>query len=119
MQYQTIAITYTRKINLGNYESVEASAYLSSKIDENDPVKDVIDSLVYTAKNSVYKALESEMSSETKVILKGKICGKEFAEDVVSVSKDEKNTSLNSSVLNKLKEEDDMLIEFDNEECLF
>lgn len=108
MQYQTVSMTYTRKLNVGNYESVESSCYLSAKVDEGDRLKDVLESLSYSVKNSVYKALESEMSDEIKVQLKKRICGKEISEsEFVVVSNKEVESTLakskggNNSVISK------------------
>lgn len=99
MEYQSVSITYTRKLNLGSYESVDATCYLSAKIEEKDKLGDVLASLRDTAKQAVYKALESEMSNEVKVILKGKICGKELdgKETITTVTNNKSSGSSNSN----------------------
>lgn len=96
MEYQSVSITYTRKLNLGNYESVDATCYLSAKIEENDKLGDVLSSLKDTAKFAVYKALESEMSDEVKVTLSAKICGKEIeSKEVVTTANNNGSNNTN------------------------
>lgn len=57
MEFQTITISLSRKINTGNYESAEATAFLSAHIDQGDSIDKVQEYLIAECNNALDKAL--------------------------------------------------------------
>jgi hypothetical protein len=57
MEITTIGVKYSRKINLGDYESAEAEIYLGANIDPDERVSDCISALMAQAKASVKESL--------------------------------------------------------------
>lgn len=101
MKLTNVSVTYSRKVNLGNYESVDATVFLSAELEELDDVETVLTELSTNAKKAVYTALQSELTEEIKVVLGEKITGSKVSEQkVVKVS--------TPSVWSKFVDDDDI-----------
>jgi hypothetical protein len=56
MKTTTVSTTYTRKFNLGNYESLELSCSLWAQVDEDEDAETVVQFLYLQAKTQVKEA---------------------------------------------------------------
>lgn len=64
MEIKTIAVTYTRKFNLGDYESLELTCSLWGQIDpKEEDAQGTTQFLFQQAKDSVYKQLQLSLCS--------------------------------------------------------
>lgn len=69
MKFKTFGATYTRKFNLGNYESVEIGASVYADVDMDDEVDKTLNYMLSVCKKSVadnvppsYKKMKSNVS---------------------------------------------------------
>jgi hypothetical protein len=84
MKTKTIGITYTRKFNLGNYESLEISAFMCGEPDEGEDPQAVALLLGEEAKEAVYNAAQEELkATRYKPAIKRFFVGKEIIKQPV------------------------------------
>lgn len=73
MDITTIAVKYSRKINLGDYESAEAEAFYSAKIDEDESVFECTEVLRELAKKAVKDSLIDVIKSSEHQLQKAQV----------------------------------------------
>jgi hypothetical protein len=92
MNITTISVTYTRKVNLGDYESAEASVGYFAKLDNDDPdeLEDEVamEVLIQKARNNVKAALEPVCKSSQYWLDKATVT-KRFMNRVVETTEED------------------------------
>lgn len=73
MEITTIGIKYSRKINLGDYESAEAEAFYSAKIEEDESVTECAQVLRELAKQTVKDTLIDVIKSSEHQMQKAQV----------------------------------------------
>ena len=73
MEITNISIKYSRKINLGDYESAEAEAFFYAKIDEDESVTKCTEVLRELAKQSVKDTLIDVIKSNEHQMQKAQV----------------------------------------------
>jgi len=77
MKVTTVSVKIERKYNLGDYEGINASVFLSAELDEDDSVSHSLDSLAQEAKTAIKKAVaESIKARQTQAQLVPTYMGK-------------------------------------------
>jgi hypothetical protein len=59
MEIQTISVSYTRKFNLGDFESLEVSDTAWAKLDRDDDESECMEELFNICKRQVFLAVKS------------------------------------------------------------
>jgi hypothetical protein len=72
MKITSISATYTRKFNLGDYESLEASETIWCQLDENDDPVDSMDQIMKIAVSSIYQTVMPTLKNNPYQIQKRK-----------------------------------------------
>lgn len=73
MDITTIAVEYSRKINLGDYESAEAKAFFSARIDQDESVIECTEVLRELAKKAVKDSLIDVIKSNEHQMQKAQV----------------------------------------------
>jgi HD superfamily phosphohydrolase YqeK len=73
MDITTISIKYSRKINLGDYESAEAEAFYSAKVDDDESVVKCTAVLRDLAKQAVKDTLMDVVKSNEHQLQKAQV----------------------------------------------
>lgn len=85
----TVSYRFSRRLNLGNYESCEAEAFVSAQVgtDEDVDIQKLAEELTQHAQTIVYQGLqeEAEANNNVPVVLQRKLTGVKSNEEVVSV----------------------------------
>jgi len=83
MQLKSISTRFSRKFNLGDFESTEGEVFVSAYLDEGDDVDEVSEVLFNQAKQAVYKGVQEELenSEQQKAQVTRKFAGKKVASD--------------------------------------
>ena len=85
MKIKCTSVSYARKFNLGDFESVEVSVFYHAEVDDDEEGEDVNLHLVEIAKHSVKLAvkpiLEASQHQVDKAQITRKFMGKKVKED--------------------------------------
>ncbi len=86
MKIGTVSISYSRKFNLGNYESLELSCSLWAQVEDEEDAEGVVQFLYHQAKAAVKSAAMPVIKANEFQIAKAKSQRKVVAdEDVVEL----------------------------------
>lgn len=79
-----VTVSFTRKINLGNYESAEFSALISGTCEEDQDVNDLAAELTARVKAIVYEGIaeEAQEANHQSPIVRRFLMGKEVLDSL-------------------------------------